>query len=247
MKALMKISFLLLGVTVICWGVYFYSGNRIITRKVLAHYQNDSLKLAAATFLLDNIGDKFAYCKEDIERYDTIFALYDELNKKGETSSEPELAKKCWHTLIQTYGKMKPSLFEREYDRKTLSASFLIDNIDVAFEAWQTAPNFITRDFNLFCRYVLPYRVGNEPIEPERRKQFEELRSLRDSMFDESRIIKDLYHEFVKVRKYQNSKQMWNYAISLTKSQLEKTRRGSCRHFVSIMWQLYVLVAFLQQ
>ena len=76
MKALMKISFLLLGVTVICWGVYFYSGNRIITRKVLAHYQNDSLKLAAATFLLDNIGDKFAYCKEDIERYDTIFALY---------------------------------------------------------------------------------------------------------------------------------------------------------------------------
>lgn len=231
MKALMKISFLLLGVTVICWGVYFYSGNRIITRKVLAHYQNDSLKLAAATLLLDNIGDKFAYCKEDIERYDTIFALYDELNKKGETSSEPELAKKCWHTLIQTYGKMKPSLFEREYDRKTLSASFLIDNIDVAFEAWQTAPNFITRDFNLFCRYVLPYRVGNEPIEPKRRKQFEELRSLRDSMFDESRIIKDLYHEFVKVRKYQNSKQMWNYAISLTKSQLEKTRRGSCRHF----------------
>lgn len=94
MKALMKISFLLLGVTVICWGVYFYSGNRIITRKVLAHYQNDSLKLAAATLLLDNIGDKFAYCKEDIERYDTIFALYDELNKKGETSSEPELAKK---------------------------------------------------------------------------------------------------------------------------------------------------------
>lgn len=93
MKALMKISFLLLGVTVICWGVYFYSGNRIITRKVLAHYQNDSLKLAAATLLLDNIGDKFAYCKEDIERYDTIFALYDELNKKGETSSEPELAK----------------------------------------------------------------------------------------------------------------------------------------------------------
>lgn len=82
MKALMKISFLLLGVTVICWGVYFYSGNRIITRKVLAHYQNDSLKLAAATLLLDNIGDKFAYCKEDIERYDTIFALYDELNKK---------------------------------------------------------------------------------------------------------------------------------------------------------------------
>ena len=161
MKALMKISFLLLGVTVICWGVYFYSGNRIITRKVLAHYQNDSLKLAAATFLLDNIGDKFAYCKEDIERYDTIFALYDELNKKGETSSEPELAKKCWHTLIQTYGKMKPSLFEREYDRKTLSASFLIDNIDVAFEAWQTAPNFITRDFNLFCRYVLPYLICN--------------------------------------------------------------------------------------
>lgn len=231
MKTLMKISFLILGVTIICGVMYFYSGDRIIKRKVLAHYQNDSLKLAAATFLLDNIGDKYAYCREDIERYDTIFALYDELNTKGETSSEPELAKKCWHTLIQTYGRMEPSLFKREYDRKTLTASFLIDNIDVAFEAWQTAPNFITRDFDLFCKYVLPYRIGNEPIELERRKQFEELHSLRDSMFDESRIIKDLYHEFVKVRKYQNSKQMWNYAISLTKSQLEKTHRGSCRHF----------------
>lgn len=93
----------------------------------------------------------------------------------------------------------------------------------------------------------MPYRVGNEPIEPERRKQFEELRSLRDSMFDESRIIKDLYHEFVKVRKYQNSKQMWNYAISLTKSQLEKLVEDHVVIFVSIMWQLYVLVAFLQQ
>lgn len=51
------------------------------------------MKLAAATFLLDNIGDKFAYHGEDIEPYDTVFALYDELNKKGETSSEPELAK----------------------------------------------------------------------------------------------------------------------------------------------------------
>ena len=49
MKALMKISFLLLGVTVICWGVYFYSGNRIITRKVLAHYQNDSMNLITAS------------------------------------------------------------------------------------------------------------------------------------------------------------------------------------------------------
>lgn len=72
MKTLMKISFLILGVTVICWGVYFYSGDRIIKRKVLAHYQNDSLKLAAATFLLDNIGDKFAYHGEDIEPYDTV-------------------------------------------------------------------------------------------------------------------------------------------------------------------------------
>ena len=46
------------------------------------------------------------------------------LNKKGENSSEPELAKKCWHTLIQTYGRMKPSLFEREYDRKNFICIF---------------------------------------------------------------------------------------------------------------------------
>lgn len=45
-----------------------------------------------------------------------------------------------------------------------LDASFLKDNIDAAFDAWQTAPWRDEVDFDLFCRYVLPYRVSSEQL-----------------------------------------------------------------------------------
>ena len=47
--------------------------------KVLDFYANDSLKRVAAEFLIENMPGKFGYRDKQIERYDTIFSLYERL------------------------------------------------------------------------------------------------------------------------------------------------------------------------
>ncbi len=206
--------------------------------KVLDYYADDSLKRAAAEFLIENMPGKFGYRDKQIEHYDTIFSLYEKLYKSGNSESDPALVEQCWWNLVHKYGRLQPLYLGRQYDTETVSAEYLIEEIETAFEAWQTAPDFISRDIDLFCRYVLPYRIGNEPLEPYRKRHFEQFRRIRDSLIiNDDRLIKELYHEFDRVRKYKNSRLMWGYPISLPRSKVEQARRGSCRH----MSEYYVL------
>jgi hypothetical protein len=48
----------------------------------------------------------------------------------------------------------------------------VIENIDLAFEAYQKIPGHLRSDKELFMNYVLPYRVGNEPLEPGLRARY---------------------------------------------------------------------------
>lgn len=238
-KGLRTFMLLVIAVAAICGTLYQCSGERLDMEAVRAHYAHDSLKLAAAEFLWKHMDDKFAYEGEVLDSYDTLFSVYEEcLTEKGYTSPDPKPVRQCWDSLTKVCGKIDRELLDRAYDRQTLSADELIAEIDVAFEAWQSAPKFISRDFGLFCRYVLPYRVGTEKWEPLRRKQFKDLRGMRDSLVvNDDRLIKEFYHELVKVRNYKNSRLMWSYPVSLSKSQMERARRGSCRHLCEYVVQ----------
>lgn len=216
----------------------FVSPSEEMIKKVRDYYADDSLKRVAAEFLIENVPGKFGYRDKQIEHYDTIFSLYEKLYKSGNSESDPALVEQCWWNLVHKYGRLQPLYLGRQYDTETVSAEYLIEEIETAFEAWQTAPDFISRDFDLFCRYVLPYRIGNEPLEPYRKRHFEQFRRIRDSLIiNDDRLIKELYHEFDRVRKYKNSRLMWGYPISLPRSKVEQARRGSCRH----MSEYYVL------
>jgi hypothetical protein len=50
-------------------------------------------------------------------------------------------------------------------DLKNIKATYLIQRIDHAFDAWQT-PWAKNLDFEDFCEFLLPYRVGTEVLEP---------------------------------------------------------------------------------
>lgn len=45
-----------------------------------------------------------------------------------------------------------------KYDIQEVSADYLIENIDLAFEAWQEIPEAKRASFSAFCYYILPYR-----------------------------------------------------------------------------------------
>ena len=139
---------------------------------VLQHYEErgDSLKLRAAEFLIGNMADKGYLTGRSIDEYyhfiDSVYQI------------EQEEYDVAW--INQTfreqarYQEEKPIL---QLDVQTLSADYLIQNIDEAFAVWNRPWNrHLT--FEEFCEWVLPYRLSTEIPEEWRtlyRERFEPL------------------------------------------------------------------------
>ncbi len=71
---------------------------------------------------------------------------------------------------------------EINYDCRTLSAEYLINHIDRSFETWDESPWKDRIDFEQFCKYILPYRVGNEPLSEWHELLSEKYGSLIDTL-----------------------------------------------------------------
>ena len=124
-----------------------------LRRAVLEHYKGDRnpLKIKAARFLLDNLKDRFAIEGERVQSYsDSIRKYYhngDSLHKK--------------------IFPLRSISFEEQVvmDIDNIKPEYLIDNIDRSFAALDKSGWKDQVSFNDFCEYILPYRVGNEPLE----------------------------------------------------------------------------------
>ena len=58
-------------------------------------------------------------------------------------------------------------------DIETVKAHLLIENIDLAFKAFEEQPWKDEVSFDDFCEYILPYRVGDEKPEYLRKEFYE--------------------------------------------------------------------------
>jgi hypothetical protein len=152
--------------------------------KVLQHYaQNpkDSLKYRAACFLIGNMGEKHAWVdfKLQDENKNTIaFNVLDYENY--------EVLLDAWDSLENIHGELNFKTSEYIYDYDTITSEFLIQNIDLAFEAWQNKPWARHLSFDEFCAYILPHRSTNEPLGEWRTFFMEEYAWIQDSMTDPS-------------------------------------------------------------
>jgi len=132
--------------------------NRIELEKVLEHYRidpADGLKLKAARFLIENMDMYFFYASPELDAYyntlDSIFSL----NERYEDITEEQ------ENLLNQLEKPNPMNFKTVPDLQYVSAGFLIDNIDRAFEAWKS-PFAGDMNFDDFCEFLLPYKFGME-------------------------------------------------------------------------------------
>lgn len=151
--------------------------NRNELEKVLKHYENDSLKLKAAIFLIENMPGYYSY----------EGALLD--------SMKAALATCDWRGYIKPEVKKKWSGYSNDqllkiYDVNVITADYLIKNIDQAFQVWQKRPWGKYLEFNDFCEYILPYRIGNEPLENWREVYYEEYGCLLDSVYQGTDLVK---------------------------------------------------------
>lgn len=144
--------------------------NRQELEKVLEHYQNDPKRLMAARFLIENMPRWYGY---EGRLLDSIRPVLIAGAKNRYIPKE---------TISKWQGKPFYSS-AKVYDAKTITATYLIGNIDQAFEVYQKYPWNRNLPFDDFCELILPYRIGDEPITGWRQMYRDRYMPLLDSLY----------------------------------------------------------------
>jgi hypothetical protein len=162
--------------------------NKPELEKVLAHYsQNpaDSLKLNAACFLVRNL--KWHYGKQ-VALPDQVweeFLLEDSLSRVKIANPRDTVIDHYIYKFKQVEKKKRLRKYLQDAvindtvktDLHTLTAQFLINAIDAAFEV-HNIPWNKNLSFDEFCEFILPYRFNNEPVfdvRPKLQRHFRDL------------------------------------------------------------------------
>lgn len=125
--------------------------NRGELEKVIEHYKADSLKLAAAKFLIENMPGHYSYkkSKEINAYYDIALQLMkSDLTPKQQRDSLLVLSDNRFFGLDR----------ELIQDARIITSDFLINNIDQAFEVWHNERWASHLTFDEFCEWILPYK-----------------------------------------------------------------------------------------
>lgn len=143
-------------------------------KQVLSHYerQGDGLKLKAARFLIANMEDKYAY---DIPDWGAIHDTLRAIKRTGRGENR--------------WKQINYKILPKVYDAQVMTADYLIENIDLAFDAWRQRPWGRHYSFEDFCEYILPYRIGDEPLERWRKEYMERSVFLLDSLYRGTDVI----------------------------------------------------------
>ena len=204
--------------------------NRPELEKVLAHYKQnpeDRLKYRAAVFLIENMPDYYYYVGDEKEAFrDTVisFGLRNDYPVSG-----PHLRIIPTEQFEDRYVVPDFRELEKVYDIHVITAEYLIENIELAFEAWEQAPWGKTVTFAEFCERILPYRLGVEPLENWRRQYREAFQPILDELLesDDPFIAGQLLYDTL-----YNSRWIFDNQVSsevLGASSLLACRVGSCR------------------
>ncbi|HPR18786.1 MAG TPA: hypothetical protein PLD62_11130, partial [Candidatus Cloacimonadota bacterium] len=134
--------------------------NRSELKKAIRYFENkgDSLQLNAALFLIENM-DEHCYVSVtacDSNKTDIPWNIRDYANFQE--------AQCAMDSLEKEHGSFMWKLEERREDVNAMSADFLIHNVEDAFSAWQNLPWAKGYSYDIFLKYILPYRGSNEPL-----------------------------------------------------------------------------------
>lgn len=200
--------------------------NRQELKKVLLHYKNDSLKLKAAQFLIENMqyhyyfkSDRFELLKKQMY---TVISGYVFRENEVQTYAKREVA------------KLSNTDFQIKNDAQTITAQYLINNIDFAFAVWQKQPWGKSISFDVFCQDILPYRIDDEPLEEWREEYYNYFQPILDSLMTDSSALSACQIIYDTI-----DKQKWYFIQELGTPHiggkaLLNYRYGSCREYSDI-------------
>lgn len=154
-------------------ALHYAGANRSELEKVLRYYEGDSLKYRAAVFLIENMPYHYAYEGKALEDYKKFYRAL-ATSKLSPTEVTDSLNRAGIY--------FRPSSLQVKQDIETVDSAFLVHHIDWAFRVWREQPWGKRVCFPDFCEYILPYRVGNEPLSEWRETLYQKFNPWLDSL-----------------------------------------------------------------
>lgn len=208
--------------------------------RTMEYFQDsgDSLKLQAAYYLIKNLENKYSYTGET---YENLKGLVESFSP--DTASSPESLKKVKDNIdneLATYSTFEYAKIE---DAKYITSDFLINYIEDSFKTFELPWVKNKVNFDRFCRFILPYKVGNEPVENWREEVLNDYRWLVDSLThtnaDIVSVAKIVNGEIARRFEPRGSSKV---ALSFGYKDLKRMRVGSC--YNAVTYTLYVMRVF---
>jgi len=137
-------------------------------------YKNDTLKLSCLNFILANIGDKYSVSV----RYEDFQGR----NAWNKLSNYKDGAVNSFLTANDI-----DIVADTIFDKDQLTAAYLGKTIDFAVQNYRTGA--VKYSLDTFCNYVLPYRIGTEPLVQWRDSLFKMYKSY---LYSNNKPVNDL-------------------------------------------------------
>lgn len=118
-------------------------------KKALDYFPKNSEKYNAMMYLVKNMRCQYSYT-------DNINHLAREILYKN----PPKNLKNLWN-MVSSSKQKRPVL---KNDLQVVTSEYLINNLEEAYKTWKEAPWSNEICFEHFCEYILPYKIGEEPI-----------------------------------------------------------------------------------
>ena len=151
--------------------------NRSELERVLHHYKNHQEKYLAAEYLICNMPGKYSEDDKPTEIYIPLFEEWNRILKRGVILTDKQ---RILDSLVSSSGLASSK--KKLYDINHITADYLINNIEMAFDAWLTQPWGKDISFDTFCEEILPHRLDVEPLEDWRGIVINQYRSLYEYM-----------------------------------------------------------------
>lgn len=226
--------------------------NKSEISKIINHFKDDSLKLKATYYLIGNMHDKIHLPDEHLIYFKTVFTLLDTLIPNHRDSLNYALMSvndSLWKSAYTNFSKNE---FQPKYvrDVESINSDLLIENIELAFYAWEKFPwnNHLT--FNQFCEYILPYKCFNEKPEKFRKKILDSYQIFLDSLLSEKindpvKVCSLVHEQIIKKSNWLTAK----YPTTMSFSENASFMGGPCEnhatHATYIMRALGVPVSLM--
>lgn len=208
-------------------ALVFAGDNRGELEKVLAHSANDSLKQEAARFLIKNMTGHTGYDPAIIPLLQPVYQKHVAISEKYDWKRPNGWRKEIDELWNKERVKIDLHKYPDIQDAQTVKADWLIKEIDLAFKAWKENVYTHNASFEVFCKYILPYRLSDKFCIDDNRKSFyDRHHGIFDDASKDFRVVTDSLHFL-----YSSIMNSGSHAASMpicNISGYEQIKRGIC-------------------